>query len=111
MEKQTKKFYISLALKALIILIGLSGIILTVTMGKFMISFSAFLYFTIQSNLAVVAIAAIFSCLHYREFIKGSGDRVLAFGQIFPDSRHHHHFPGVLYSAHPDPSRKLLAFL
>lgn len=70
MEKQTKKFYISLALKALIILIGLSGIILTVTMGKFMISFSAFLYFTIQSNLAVVAIAAIFSCLHYREFIK-----------------------------------------
>ena len=57
---QKSKFYLSMIIKALIIAIGISGIVATVNMGSFMLSYTAFLYYTIQSNIFVVVIAAIF---------------------------------------------------
>lgn len=65
---QKSKFYLSMIIKALIIAIGISGIVATVNMGSFMLSYTAFLYYTIQSNIFVVVIAAIFMALHILEF-------------------------------------------
>ncbi|HOO22232.1 MAG TPA: hypothetical protein PKY53_00960 [Clostridia bacterium] len=72
MESKMKiKFIVSIAIKALIIAIGISGIIATVNMGSFMLSYTAFLYYTIQSNLFVVIIAAIFLGLQCNEYKTG----------------------------------------
>lgn len=65
-----KKLYLSLLIKSLIIVIGISGIIATINIGSFMISYSAFLYYTIQSNIVIIIISVIFLILHYLEFIK-----------------------------------------
>ena len=72
MEKELKKqFYLSLVIKSLIILFGITGIFATIYQGQFMISFKSFLYYTIQSNLLVIFITAVFLYFHYLEYIKG----------------------------------------
>ncbi|NLG81502.1 MAG: Pr6Pr family membrane protein [Bacilli bacterium] len=72
MQKNHKsRFLLSLIIKSLIIIIGITGIYATVTTSTFMISFKSFLYFTIQSNLLVVIITCIFLYFHYIEYKKG----------------------------------------
>lgn len=66
-----KKFILSLLIKSLIIIIGISGVIMTISIGSFMISYNAFLYYTIQSNLVVIIISVIFLIFHCIEYIKG----------------------------------------
>ncbi|NLC94112.1 MAG: hypothetical protein GX676_00275 [Bacilli bacterium] len=71
MRNINKNYYVSLIIKSLIIIIGLTGIYATVSTGTFMISFKSFLYYTIQSNLAIVLITSIFWYFHYLLYKKG----------------------------------------
>ena len=54
------KNILSVIVKSLLVAVGLSGIIVTYVSAGFMSGGTTFLYFTVQSNITIVAITAVF---------------------------------------------------
>lgn len=69
--RSTKNMLVSIVLKSVLIIVGLSGLAVNLLSGSFMGNAIALLYFTIQSNITITAIVAVFLVFEIIAYVKG----------------------------------------
>lgn len=73
MTKTKKKFIWSVVIKSLLLILGIVGLITTLMGASFMGKLQSFLYFTIQSNITIMIMIAIFLISDILQYTKGKG--------------------------------------
>lgn len=73
LENKRLKYGLSIGIKSLLLVLGIIGLWTTLSGASFMGKMKSFLYFTIQSNVTIMVVTAIFLVSEILELTKGKG--------------------------------------